>query len=361
MALSVSNSVDASSIAGAIQKYINAEFMNLPKEDYDTPLANTTDAIVGTIPMNKGQAVEFRYFENLTPETNGTDDDVKIYTPDEEGTTGQSMSAVTKILPLGHLSDALKISNFALQTDPIKLGEEIKDQIMTLVRRLLHRGTNSSLVKGISALTDNNDGPPYGFGSLPGALPNYYAGGVSNFSDIDLSSNVTMDDFTQVRSALENDGIQTFGDGTYHAVIEHQVKNQLMKDDPNFRDIVKRHEAMAKDVFVMAKLPAYNGYTWRLQTEGYRTLTSDVGGALTTRKNNGRVTFSHVYGPSCYGYTGLGGKNFARPVLKTQDITVTGTHTTFGFRIPFRSGAINPKRGANIVGTTEFYKTIATI
>lgn len=352
-------------LEGAIQKWIDKNMMDLKQEDYMTPLANPSDGVVGTLPEHSGQSIEFRYFDHftVTPES-ATDDSPKQWTPSEEPTTGQSLTATSKILPIAELVDSIGLQKFLLKTDPIDILNKTKIQLRTLIRRMVHQHTNSALVQGqvavTSAVTDGHTDLNTSVGAnLPGGFNAIYAGGVDNFSDLTETSYYTMEFLSQGRTRLENSGIQTFPDGTYHCVLEHSVKEQLAQDDAGFRDIVKRHESTAKDVFHMAKLPAFNGITFILQHDGYRCNTPASGGTLAARQNGGRVQVSHLYGPQSYGYIALGGKNPTKPTFRVTDFTLTGIKMDIAFRIPVRSTVFNANRGLNLAGTTNYYKTVA--
>jgi len=351
---------NVSTIDGAIQKYLRAEFMNRTQEDYETPLANPADGVPGTIPKNMGQAVQFRYFDHFAVETESGNDSPKQFTPEEEPASGKTLTATTTIVPLAETVAKISLPNWSIKTDLSNLMTVTTKNMMTLIRRTQHQLVNDSMVRGITALPNNSDGPPYGFGSLPQPFPTIYAGG-GDFSDLTEGSLHTMDTWLRAKSALQNSGVQTFTDGTYHACISHGVKEQLMKDDANFRDIIKRIESLSKEAFQRGTLPIYNGITWKLQHDSYKSDLPASGGVLATRKNSGRVDVGHLYAPDSFGYAAMGSHNILVPRFKTQDITVTGTVTTVGFRIPFRALVFNTNRGVNVAGTTNFYETIANI
>jgi hypothetical protein len=119
---------------------------------------------------------------------------------------------------------------------------------------------------------------------------------------------------------------------------------------------------MVKDSMMMDKLPPFEGVTFMVGEDDYRCNLPNSGGALTTRRNTGGVFVGHMYGRGAYGYLTLGNNRGAlTPRFKTQDISITGTHTTIGFRIPFRGPVLRQNFGVNIAGTSKFTEKVADL
>lgn len=348
-----------STMQGSVQKYYNAKMMNLPSRTFDTPLANSDSGLVATIPKHQGQFAEFRIIDRFSPTpTSATDSTPITYDQSTEPTTGIGINARVIQVPLDEISDRISLGHFLTMTDPIDLVAMTFDQFVVLIRRYVHRLTNSAFVK---APSDKNS---FATGSLAAPFKTIYAGvgletGGGSFSDLTQASYFTMQDFINARSLLENGGVPRVK-GAYDATISDAIANQLM-DDPGFRDVIKRHGSLTSSVFEQGKLPMYAGMRWKVQDDEYRTQLPESGGLIGNRSDTGRVHFAHVTGMESYGYVDLAGKQRLSPKLKVQDITTTGINTTIGFRIPTKSSVINTDFGVNIAGTSKYYTTLANI
>jgi len=348
---------NTTSLSGAVQKYFTRKLMSLPRRSFDTPLANNSNGVTATIPKNNGQFIEFRYFENFSPTvTSASDSGPLTYDQSTEPSSGETFSATVLQAPLDEISHYISLGHFLVDTDPTELLSLAFDEFTTLVKRYVHRLTNDSFV---NQPVDKNS---FATGTIPSPFKTIYAGNgyEGTYADLRESSYVTMNDFKIARSAMENGRVPKIN-GMYNAVISDAVKNQLMDDSKDFRDIVKRHGNLTSESFQNANLPTFEGFRWALQDDEYRSNLPEASGTAAARVDAGRVHWSHVFGKNAFGYVDLAGKSRLKPKMKIQDITKTGIETTIGFRIPFKSHTLIRRHGLNIAGTTRYHTDIDSI
>lgn len=350
-------------ITGTIQKYFEKSWMDLPKEEFRTPMANSDLLTKAVIPKNSGTYAEFRMFADMTVETNGTDDSPKTYSENAEPSTAVAASASVFQVAFEMLADYFELGAIQAATDPIDLLKKKKEQFHTLIRRKMHMLTNDRCVKPITANVLNSSQSPT---PLPAPFKTIMTGGKSAFGSLTANDVFTMADFKTARSLLDNIGApKAFGSGEsglYAAIISNAVKDQLL-EDAVFRDIVKRSEDRAGKAFGVGMVIDWEGMRWIVQDDGYRCNLPSAGGALTTRKNTGAVHVAHVLGKDAMGYVDFGGsadvqRKTLMPKFKVQDLSVTGTGFTVGYRMPYQACVLNRRRGVNIAGTSNFNATI---
>jgi len=343
-------------ITGSIQKYFDRKTMTLPMKTYETPLASMDNGLPGQlIGKGKGQAVQFRFFDNVEP-TKGNNDSPKLY-DDSTDVSTEAMTATSYIVPLGEISHGLSFGPLLLDTDPSNLMELGHSEMVGLVKRYIHRITNDRMVYTNATYSDPNS---LGLGSAPSVFPTIFAGRLPSFADMVEGSVHTLKDIERTVSALRNSRVPKFSDGYYHSVISDSIKQQYMQENTRFYDVVKRHEDLAKTVYQRNILPVWNNVKFFIQDDEYRCNLPNASGALATRKDTGRVQVAHVFGKGGYGFLELSGKKArgVRPRFKTQDISVSGINITTAFRMPFNAAVIRPDYGVNIAGTTNFYEDI---
>jgi N4-gp56 family major capsid protein len=336
---------------GVIQKFLDSKWFDLPMRTFESPLANSKYAALGTIPNRQGQSIEFRRFAHFSP--------AALFDQNSEPAAEQGFQADVLEVPLMEFVDKMSLGNLLMKTDRIDLMAKGFELFVVGLKRGVHRECNRTLVNGFT-----NTGLFNGVGNFTGAgLRTLFAGSVNAFADLTQDSFLRMRDFENARSRLENSGVPpAMANGDYIAVISHAVQTQLIADDDEFRKAVRYDSQQNNDILKGAKLTSYNRMTFMLQHDDYRSQLASAGGALATRDDNGLVTVCHVFGKEAYAYVDLAGDKAARqnakPIWKIQDITPTGHNTTVGYRVPFRAAVIQPDFGLNLAGTTKFSKTV---
>lgn len=341
-----------STIAGAVQRFINREWMNQPRRKYMGPLANHRIGVPGNIPKHNGQVIEFRKFTDFSVPSNGTDDSPKKYAEnDGDPSTGQSHVAVTVELPLASLRDFCSLGKMVSATDAVDLAKLTRDLFRVQQGRWIHRWVNDCFVKKI---LDTNT---YGATPISEPLKTIYAQGAANFGQLNKESTFETADFKRAYSILNNAGVPKFFGSRYAAFVDEAICSQL-ESDPNFKEAVLRGWNTSKVLGGMQYIDIY-GMLFIKQNDEYRAA---LGGALTTRADAGAVHVAHVLGPQCFAYLDLGSKkNRTSAPFKVQDITTTGVIKTIGWDIPFQASVIDRDFGLNIAGCTNWDETLDDI
>ncbi|WP_428412019.1 hypothetical protein [Pararhizobium sp.] len=328
----------------AVQNYWEKRWMDQDQRDWRTPLADNSLGIPATIPKNRGQYVEFRKFDHF-----GAAD--TLFAENAEPASGEALVTTTIQVPVKEMVAYVGLGNLLKMTDPIDLMNKCMDMLRVGFRRGAHRITNNALVNSFVETVHG-----VSFNNSP--LPTMFAGNLAGFGSLVEDSYHTMMDFKRARSRMENDGVpKPFPEG-YCAVISSAIRDQLMDDDENFRDIIKRIPSQSMKTFGNLEMPVYEGLVWKIQDDEYRCNLLGDGGALATRADTGRVHVAHVLGKGAYGYVEIAGTRRLSPQFKVQDITITGFETTIGARIPFMAGVLDPDFGINIAGTTKYYQGV---
>jgi N4-gp56 family major capsid protein len=341
-----STNLIGTTVAGSVQRWLDKKFMEMPERAYESPLANGMLGIKASIPMNRGQTVFFRKFAKFTVPT--------LYTIGAEPSSSQTISSSTVEVAIKEFADYVELGNLLADTDYIDLLRKCKDALIEALQRGIHRNVNNALVNAISDSTIFSGTGTYS----SAALTTRYTQGKSAFGELTADSYFTMQDFVNCRSRLRNDGVPKPYPGLYAAVVDDAVAQQLIWDDADFGDMVKRHEDKVGKAFAKGELFDYAGMRWTVQDDPYRCALPEAGGALATRSDTGSVHVAHVLGKGAYGYVQLGGKNPLKPSFKVQDITATGCMTTVGYRCPFRACVVDAAFGINLAGTTKYDKGV---
>jgi len=346
---------NTTSLTGCIQVYFEKAWMKLPERSFMTPLANSDLGTPAGIPKNGGQFVEMRKFGKFdVPTVSASDDAPKYYAEGAEPTSGETLSADIINIPLAELADYISMGNLLTATDPVDTMEVAMEKLREMIKRWVHQHVNQSFVNQIADTNSFASG-----GTLPSAFNTIYCGGKQSFAELKVGDLHRMSTWTEARSRMENDGVpKPYGD-FYAGVISNAIKNQLIADDPDFNDVVKRHSEMIQKTLVKGMIGDYSGIRWILQDDEYRAALPSVGGLLATRNNSGRVHVGHLLGKGSFAYVDLASaKRRLMPKFKVQDISTTGIETTVGFRIPFKTAVMDNDFGVNIAGTSKFYKGV---
>ncbi|MBU1778028.1 MAG: hypothetical protein KJ899_15490 [Gammaproteobacteria bacterium] len=355
--------IELAVVSGNIQKYFTDKWMDLDQNDYDTPLANSALLETATIPKNKGQFAEFRRFDDFAIEaTSGTDDTPKTYSETDEPSSPLDMSASVFQVPFQILTDYVQIGNIADATDPTGLIKKAYENFKTLVRRKIHMFVNSRCVKEI---TDNlrEDSSTLAT-TLPEPFKNTFAGGVEIYENMTATSYLTMDDIRRGVSLLRNTPGFRAIDGDMVACILPQALIDQLKVDKEFREVVRYHSQMVDKVMVKGMIADWEGVRFIREDDPYRCKLASEGGALANRNNNGRVYAAHLLGKGAMGYVDFADPTVRRrlsPKFKVQDISVTGTGPTIGYRMAVQACVLNQSRGLNIFGCSKFGTSVTDL
>ena len=346
-----------SNVDGSVQEYWQTRWMALPQREFDTPLANSALGMTATLPKHVGPIAEFRKFDNFDPETESGNDSPKMHSETSEPSAGKKHTASRIRVPLAHFRDYVSLGPLVQDVDPVDLVKRSFDEFRTMIRRQVHRKVNDVFVRGTidtnSFVADTT--------KIPGAFRSTFAGGAQSYGELTDTHFHDMETWKLTRSRMEADGVPKPFPDLYAAIISDSIKNQLMDDDKDFRDIIKRMTNDSnKKVFVNATMIDYNGFRWIIQDDEYRcNLPNVTGAALTTRVNAGRVHVGHALGRMAFGYVDLAGKKRLNPNFKVQDISKTGVETTIGYSIPFQCANIDRDYALNVVGTTKYFKGVS--
>lgn len=355
--------IELAEVSGNVQKYFESRWMDLEQDDYDTPLANSELLETAVIPKNKGQYAEFRRFDPFTVEAqSATDDTPKTYDETAEPSSPLDLSADIFQVPFQIFADYVKIGNIADATDPTGLVEKAYENFKTLVRRKVHMFVNSRCVKAIS---DNIRADASTLATtLPDPFKNIYAGGVDIFEDLTADSYITMDDIRRAVSILRNTpGFLPIKDDMVACVLPQALIDQLMMDK-EFREAVRYHQSMVDKVFVKGHVADWAGARFIREDDPYRCKLDSEGGTVAKRNNSGRVYVAHFLGKGAMGYVDFGDPAVRRrlnPKFKVQDISVTGTGPTIGYRMAIQACVMNSSRGLNLFGTSKYGTAVSDL
>lgn len=354
-------------VTGNIQKYFEAAWMDLPQQEFRTPLADEGIMEKAVIPKNKGTYAEFRLFNHFTvPTLTGVDgsggDSPKTYSENAEPAAAASLSAAIYQVSFEMVANWFQLGNVAAATDPIDLMKKAKEEMALLIRRTVHQLTNDRFVRPITANVLNASASPT---PLPAPFKTIYANGVAGFGGLQQDSFFTSLDFKRARMLLRNANMPGVFGEKYAAFVTEAVLAQL-QEDPTFKDQTKRHEDMLQKTIADGGYVDWEGMRFILQDDGYRANLPAAGGALTTRANTGAVHVAHVLGKYSAGYVDFGGANTLQrrtlmPKFHVIDTSKTGTGPSVGFRMPYQAIVMDSLRGVNIAGTSEFDEAIADI
>jgi len=121
---------------------------------------------------------------------------------------------------------------------------------------------------------------------------------------------------------------------------------------------------MVDKVMVKGFIADWEGCRFIREDDPYRCQLDNEGGAYTTRKNAGRLFAAHVLGKGAMGYVDFGDPGIRRrlnPKFKVQDITVTGTGPTIGYRLAVQAAVLDQTRGLNVWGCSKFSQQITDL
>jgi hypothetical protein len=322
-------------ITGAIQKYLRKKL--LKEKQYDSPLAFSEHAVEGTIPKGEGQYMEYRYRDDF-PEPEDLD---------EGADPTELIQIVDHIVqaPIGEIGSHLDMSNLLVSTDWVDDVESVYAKFRKALKIGVHRRTQN-------ALCITRTFTKYGISFTNTALPSIYANAKTNFGSLTPSDFITMADLIRARTRLVNSSVPAF-DGEFYPCVVDKGTAQSLQEDPDFYDVVKRHESLVKKFIIPGHICDFRGIRFLMQDNPFRENL----GAEGTRTANGSIVTAHMFGQECFGYLGLKGMNAKSPSFKVQDISTTGCRMTIGYRAAFSANTLKPKHGINIKGAQKYSET----
>ena len=344
----------AATITGVVQRHVNKAWQALPTRAFKTPLADPALAQEATLPLNSGDHMRFRRMLDFPVEDT-------LYTEQGEPASFATIDGNQFDVPIVELSMKTELGPMADKLDAINITKFATDQIMKWKTRSIHRRMAHTLVAGWTASVNGNS---Y---TVP-AHTSVYSNGRNSYADLRRGDTLRWDDIKRVVSQMRNSGVDGHDslNGSYCAVIDQAVAQDLMSDDPKFRDAVYQHMPL---LAAMDKSMDLDGFMWndiwvKIQstTDSYRTGFTAEAGAVGTYSATGAIHWSHIFGANAIGMLSLGSKSTRmNPKIKIQDITATGTNKTMGVRVPFNVvnfDTSDRKLGVALAATSQFEATL---
>lgn len=264
----------------------------------------------------------------------------KFALPEDVSETGEPSliaASVTEVTAsLIEYASAISIPNFA----EAQFLDSLMKEAYPKFAEQAERGANARLRAAIAAGSEATIG--VGSGASFSALPVIYANGKNSFANLEAGDRISNKDIQNAVSRLEQLGAPKFPGGYYKCLLNPWAKQDLMANDADFRNLIR---VGALDILKKNEMGMWAGAMIGQEDEPFR---ETLGGTENTYVRTGGVNSVYVYGPECFGVTQLMGKTGVRPRYKVQDITVTGSVTTIGYRIPFAAIVLDPTFGVVI-------------
>jgi len=332
------NSIDT--MVGAIQKYLRAKL--LEEKDFKTPLANSDYGVAGSIPQKNGQYIEYRIFNDIGLPS--------FVNEGQEPAAGQSITSNVYQQPIKEIADWMEITALLKATDRVNVTDKCYNAMKRALLRRMARCTQEAF---LMSYKDNI----YGLNFDNHAFPTIFANSRATYNDLLATDYITMTDLVRARMRLENSRVPNF-DGYYICVIDPALRMQL-EEDPTFFDVVKRHEAMVKKILIPGHIMDWKGIRFIEQTDPYRTAVGVANefharGSSPTMGATEVITTAHMFGNEAFGYLGLDGMQASGIKFKSQDISITGTSTTLGYRVSYNVGTLQRYNGINVRGALKY-------
>jgi len=347
--------MDLDTLKGTVQGYFDRAFVEVAEKDYETPLANSDYGVKAKLAPNAGTFVQFRSFGDLPLTVNENNDSPKLYAEDEEPENPMVLSDDVFQVSLQDLVGWLNMRPRLLQQDPVDILAMTKKRLVKWARRMIHTVVNDRFVVPLGVAVTNLSNT---YVKAPLPLRTMYAGGVAGFAGLRSDSFLTITDIIRASALLRNANVPLVSDRPV-CVIDSPGVQQIALGDSKFMDAIKRYEDSNQKMFGSGSSVDYAGVLFKVQSDGYRCHLAGEGGALRTRKNEGKVRVCHVIGENCFGYLDLGEagseqRKLLAPNFKVQDITVTGNKITCALRFPMQAMVMQRDNGVNIAYTSAF-------
>ncbi len=347
--------MDLDTLKGTVQGYFDRAFVEVAEKDYETPLANSDYGIKAKLAPQSGTFVQFRSLGDLPLGTNADNDSPKLYAEDEEPANPMVLTDDVFQVSLQELAGYLEMRPRLIQQDPVDILATTKRRLVKWARRMIHTVVNDRFVVPLGVAVTNLSNT---YVKAPLPLRTIYAGGVAGFAGLQADSFLTLADIIRAASLLRNGNVPLLGDRVV-CVVDSPGVQQLALGDSKFMDAIKRVEDSTQKIFGAGSTVDYAGVVFKVQSDGYRCHLPGEGGALRTRKNDGKVRVCHLFGENTFGYLDLGEagseqRKLLAPSFKVQDITVTGNKVTCALRFPMQAMVMQRDNGVNLAYTSAF-------
>ncbi|NCC50219.1 MAG: hypothetical protein EOM20_03290 [Spartobacteria bacterium] len=339
---------DAASGLTLIEEYLDKKL--LEEGEIQTPLAQSGYGDERNIPKMAGQFAKFTKRKKLRlPEKATEGSDPSSYA---------SLAYEQMLAPIEFWNDHTAISTISSMTSWLELAKDYKELTFEAIRRFMNRQVQAGFLMGRAQPgargADGSASTPFytaaeatatlwGLSFSFKAAPSYFANRKAKFSDLDpMQDFLKMDDFRRLRVILGENCAPTI-EGKYVAVISEAIQADLERDEEYFAAAI-RNPVSSKKMFA-GEIADYAGFKWVLDAEPYRLGTK----SSVKLVENGPLHVAQVFGKNAFAYLRLGGEKGAKPGIKVQDISTTGSLTTMGYLFPFQSLITNENWCANLI------------
>ena len=347
--------MDSTTMKGTVQGYFDRAFDEMTDKELETPLANSGLGVKAKLAPNSGTFVQFRKFGDLALATEANSDSPKMYGETEEPSASMVVPDDIFQVSTQDLAGYLSFRPKLLLQDPSDIMAVSKRRLNRWVRRMIHTVVNDRFVRPLAVAVTNLDSA---YVAAPKPFRMIYAGGAAAFAGMREDSFVTIADIFRGAALLRNGRAPSI-DGRYACVMDSAGIEQIKFGDSKFTDLIKGFEDKNNRVFGAGDMIDYGGVAFVRQDDPYRCNLPDVGGAVQTRCNTGKVRVAHLFGANAFGYLDLGEagsptRRTLAPTFKCQDITITGTLLTCAVRMGFQAMVVERNFGLNLAYTSAF-------
>lgn len=368
----MADTINVGALEGALQRYVNGKWMDLPQNELTTPLLNTKYLETASLPLHNGSVIEFRRFGRLpmVPES-ATSDSPKEFLVDEDPPERLTMNAEVFRCGPSFLKTVVQIKPGGLLHDVTQIAVKVEEELRIWTRRMTHRLVNDRFVRPNTKTLSDVDGNDVPQEKRPKPFRTMLAGGLGAWGNLNANSVLTMADFRRAAAILENSKAPTFG-GRYVVFCSPGVIAQLANEDKQFRYLLEKSQDKTT-----LKWGEHTQITWDERLifvpidDWYACDLPEQGGSLVNRRDSGMVHVCHMMGKKAAAYLDWGGggnekgayinRRALTPKLKVQDITTTGTLKTLGVTQSAQAMTLNDQWGLNLAGITHFAETTTDV
>ena len=277
--------MDSTTMKGTVQGYFDRAFDEMTDKELETPLANSGLGVKAKLAPNSGTFVQFRKFGDLALATEANSDSPKMYGETEEPSASMVVPDDIFQVSTQDLAGYLSFRPKLLLQDPSDIMAVSKRRLNRWVRRMIHTVVNDRFVRPLAVAVTNLDSA---YVAAPKPFRVIYAGGAAAFAGMREDSFVTIADIFRGAALLRN-GRAPSSDGRYACVMDSAGIEQIKFGDSKFTDLIKGFEDKNNRVFGAGDMIDYGGAAFVRQDDPYRCNLPDVGGAVQTRCNTGKV------------------------------------------------------------------------
>ena len=277
--------MDSTTMKGTVQGYFDRAFDEMTDKELETPLANSGLGVKAKLAPNSGTFVQFRKFGDLALATEATNDSPKMYGETKEPSASMVVPDDIFQVSTQDLAGYLSFRPKLLLQDPSDIMAVSKRRLNRWVRRMIHTVVNDRFVRPLAVAVTNLDSA---YVVAPKPFRVIYAGGAAAFAGMREDSFVTIADIFRGAALLRNGKVPSI-DGRYACVMDSAGIEQIKFGDSKFTDLIKGFEDKNNRVFGAGDMIDYGGVAFVRQDDAYRCNLPDVGGAVQTRCNTGKV------------------------------------------------------------------------